>query len=159
MMGRVGFGYDIHRLVAHRDCILGGVKIPYEKGLLGHSDADVLLHAIADAILGAIGAGDIGKHFPDTKAENQHLDSSVILKKAKEIASKKGYSIGNIDSTIVAEAPKLMEFIPRIEKNIADILTVDVKQISVKATTNEGIGTIGRGDGIAAFAVACLIPS
>ena len=154
---RIGHGYDVHRLTEGRALILGGVQIPYEKGLLGHSDADVLLHAIADALLGALALGDIGKHFPDSDARYKGISSLLLLKHTVELVREKGYSIGNIDATVIAQRPKLASFIPTMRENIAEALGVDVSRVSVKATTEEGLGFSGVGDGMAAHAVAlCL---
>lgn len=153
---RVGHGYDVHRLVEGRKLILGGVEIPYEKGLLGHSDADVLTHAIMDALLGAAALGDIGKHFPDTDPAFSGADSLLLAKKVKELLTDEGYEIGNIDATILAEAPKLAPFIPEMRKKIAAALGIDLSQVSVKATTEEGLGFTGEGLGIAAHAL-CFI--
>jgi len=153
---RVGFGYDVHRLVAGRALVLGGVTIPYELGLLGHSDADVLLHAIKDALLGAAGEGDIGRHFPDTDPEYQGISSLILLDRVGEILAAKGYLINNIDSTIVAQRPKLAPFIAEMCANIANTLGIDASAVNVKATTTEGLGFTGTGEGIAAYAVATL---
>ncbi|MBQ7172789.1 MAG: 2-C-methyl-D-erythritol 2,4-cyclodiphosphate synthase [Clostridia bacterium] len=153
---RIGHGYDVHRLVSGRKLILGGVEIPYEKGLLGHSDADVLTHAIMDALLGAAALGDIGKHFPDTDPAYAGADSLALAGRVKELLQNAGYEIGNIDATILAQAPKLAPFIPEMRKKIATALGIDLEQVSVKATTEEGLGFTGEGLGIAAHAV-CLI--
>lgn len=153
---RIGHGYDVHRLVEGRDLILGGVKIDYEKGLLGHSDADVLLHAISDALLGAAALGDIGKHFPDTDEKYKGADSLKLLSEVGNIIGKAGYSVGNIDATVIAQKPKLAPFIEKMRENIASALKVEVNKISVKATTEEKLGFTGDGSGIAAHAV-CLI--
>jgi 2-C-methyl-D-erythritol 2,4-cyclodiphosphate synthase len=153
---RIGHGYDVHRLVEGRKCIIGGVDIPSDLGLLGHSDADVLLHAISDALLGAAALGDIGKHFPDTSAEYEGADSLVLLKKVDELISKEGYKVGNIDATVIAQKPKLAPYIEDMRKNIASACGCDVSQISVKATTEEKLGFTGAGQGIAAHAV-CII--
>ena len=151
---RIGHGYDVHRLTEGRALILGCVQIPYEKG---HSDADVLLHAIADALLGALALGDIGKHFPDSDARYKGISSLLLLKHTVELVREKGYSIGNIDATVIAQRPKLASFIPTMRENIAEALGVDVSRVSVKATTEEGLGFSGVGDGMAAHAVAlCL---
>lgn len=155
-MIRVGNGYDVHRFEVGRRLILGGVEVPHTKGLLGHSDADVLVHAIMDALLGACGERDIGKHFPDTDASFKDISSLILLKKVREILSLKGYRIGNIDSIIVAEAPKLSPYIDLMKENIAKVLDVDTESIGIKATTTEGLGFAGRKEGIAAYAVACL---
>ena len=153
---RIGHGYDVHRLVAERDLILGGVKIEYEKGLLGHSDADVLLHAISDALLGAAALGDIGKHFPDNDPAYKGADSLVLLRRVGELISAHGYRVGNIDATVIAQAPKLAPHIEKMRQNIADALDTDISNISVKATTEEKLGFTGDGSGISAHAV-CLI--
>ena len=153
---RIGHGYDVHRLVAERDLILGGVKIEYEKGLLGHSDADVLLHAISDALLGAAALGDIGKHFPDNDPAYKGADSLVLLRRVGELISAHGYRVGNIDATIIAQAPKLAPHIEKMRQNIAEALDTDISNISVKATTEEKLGFTGDGSGISAHAV-CLI--
>ena len=150
---RVGNGYDVHRLVEDRKLILGGVEIPYEKGLLGHSDADVLVHSIMDALLGACGESDIGKHFPDSDAVFKGISSLVLLGKVKDILDAKGYTIGNIDSIIVAEKPKLAPHIDEMKERIAGILQLDIDCIGIKATTTEGLGFTGSGEGIAAYAV------
>ncbi|CAH1229344.1 2-C-methyl-D-erythritol 2,4-cyclodiphosphate synthase [Paenibacillus allorhizoplanae] len=156
-MIRVGNGFDVHQLVEGRKCIIGGVTIPYEKGLLGHSDADVLLHAISDAILGALGLGDIGKHFPDTAAEYKDADSLVLLKRVWQLAKEKGYKLGNADSTIIAQKPKMLPYIPQMVEIIAAALEAETDQVNVKATTTEQLGFTGRGEGIAAQSVVCLI--
>ena len=153
---RIGSGYDVHKLVEGRDCIIGGVKIPYEKGLLGHSDADVLLHAISDALLGAAALGDIGKHFPDTDPQFKDADSRKLLSHVLHLISDKGYSIMNIDATIIAQKPKMAPHIQKMRENIAETLQIDVDQVNVKATTEEGLGFTGAGLGIAASAV-CLL--
>ncbi|MFC5452310.1 2-C-methyl-D-erythritol 2,4-cyclodiphosphate synthase [Paenibacillus aestuarii] len=158
-MIRVGQGFDVHQLVEGRKCIIGGVTIPYEKGLLGHSDADVLLHAISDAILGALGLGDIGKHFPDTAAEFKDADSLVLLKHVWQLAKEKGYRLGNVDSTIIAQKPKMALYIPQMVEIIAEALEAEREQVNVKATTTEQLGFTGRGEGIAAQSVVCLIRS
>ncbi|MDR6555337.1 2-C-methyl-D-erythritol 2,4-cyclodiphosphate synthase [Paenibacillus qinlingensis] len=156
-MIRVGNGFDVHQLVEGRKCIIGGVTIPYEKGLLGHSDADVLLHAISDAILGALGLGDIGKHFPDTAAEYKDADSVVLLKRVWQLAKERGYKLGNADSTIIAQKPKMLPYIPQMAEIIAAALEAEIDQVNVKATTTEWLGFTGRGEGIAAQSVVCLI--
>lgn len=156
-MIRVGNGYDVHRFEEGRRLVLGGVEIPYAKGLLGHSDADVLVHAIMDALLGACGERDIGKHFPDTDASFKDISSLILLKKVKEILTQKGYRIGNVDSIIVAEAPKLSPYIDLMKDNLAEVLDLDAESIGVKATTTESLGFTGRKEGIAAYAVACLM--
>ena len=153
---RIGTGYDVHRLVENRALILGGVAIPYEKGLLGHSDADVLLHAIMDALLGAAALGDIGKHFPDKDPAYKGISSLELLKKVGELLAAEHYLVGNIDATIIAQQPKLAAYIADMRENIANTLGITVGQVNVKATTEEGLGFTGAGDGIAAQAV-CLL--
>jgi 2-C-methyl-D-erythritol 2,4-cyclodiphosphate synthase len=153
---RIGHGYDVHRLVEGRKLILGGVDIPYEKGLLGHSDADVLLHAISDAILGAIGEGDIGRHFPDTDPRYKGADSLKLLAHVMKLAEDKGFRLGNLDATIVAQRPKLAPHIPLMRQNIAGVLSAEIDRVNVKATTTEELGFAGRGEGIAAYAVALM---
>lgn len=153
---RVGFGYDVHRLVEGRDLWLGGVKIEHEKGLQGHSDADVLIHAVCDAILGAANLRDIGFHFPDTAAEYKDVDSKLLLKKVLEVVSEKGYKIGNIDATICAERPKINPHIPKMQETMAQILNIDIDDISIKATTSEKMGFVGREEGFAVHAVALI---
>lgn len=153
---RIGHGYDVHRLVAGRRLILGGVDIPHETGLLGHSDADVLLHAICDAILGAIGEGDIGRHFPDTDPAYKGIASIKLLQQVMLLAGEKGFSIGNVDATIVAQKPKLAPYIAEMTQNIAAALGVGPDQVNVKATTTEELGFAGRKEGIAAYSVALL---
>ncbi len=153
---RIGHGYDVHRMVTGRKLFLGGVDIPYSKGLLGHSDADVLLHAISDAILGAIGEGDIGKHFPDTDPAFKGISSIKLLRQVMALADGKGYRIVNIDATIVAQRPKLAPFIQEMCANIASALDTGTDRINVKATTTEELGFAGRGEGIASYAVALL---
>ncbi len=155
-MMRIGHGYDVHRLVEGRKLVLGGVEVPYVKGLLGHSDADVLLHAISDAILGAIGEGDIGKHFPDTDPAYKGADSRKLLRHVMDLAERKGYIIGNVDATIVAQRPKLAPFIQQMRRNIAETLGTGEDRVNVKATTTEELGFAGRGEGIAAYSVALL---
>ncbi|HOD34377.1 MAG TPA: 2-C-methyl-D-erythritol 2,4-cyclodiphosphate synthase [Syntrophales bacterium] len=153
---KVGFGYDSHRLVEGRRLVIGGVEIPFEQGLLGHSDADVLLHAVADALLGAIGEGDLGRHFPDTDPACKDMSSLLILQKVNDMAERKGLVIGNLDSTVVLERPRLAEFIPLMVARIASALGVDQGRVNVKAKTNEKMGFTGRGEGIAAFAVVTV---
>ena len=153
---RIGHGYDVHKLVEGRKLIIGGVDIPYEKGLLGHSDADVLTHAIMDAILGALALGDIGRHFPDTSAEFLGIDSLVLLSRVKDIMTEKGYRISNIDATIIAQAPKMLPHILKMRENVARVLEIDVDQINIKATTEEKLGFTGEGLGISSHAV-CLL--
>lgn len=154
---RIGHGYDVHRLVENRKLILGGVTIPYEKGLLGHSDADVLVHAIMDAMLGAASKGDIGLHFPDTDQSYSGISSIALLKKVWQMLTDEGYSLGNIDCTILAQAPKLRPYIERMTDCIADAIGVSKNQINIKATTEEGLGFTGEGLGIATHCVALLI--
>lgn len=156
-MIRVGQGFDVHQLAEGRKCIIGGVDIPYEKGLLGHSDADVLLHAIADAVLGALALGDIGKHFPDTDMAFKDADSLVLLKHVWGLVRERGYRLGNLDSTIIAQKPKMAPHIPRMIVIIAAALQAEPSQVNVKATTTEQLGFTGRGEGIAAQAVVCLV--
>lgn len=153
---RIGHGYDVHKLVEGRKLILGGVDIPYEKGLLGHSDADVLLHAIMDALLGAAALGDIGKLFPDTDERFKGADSILLLKEVCRVLGENGYNIGNIDSTVIAQKPKLKDYIASMRENIAAACGIDVSQVSVKATTEEKLGFTGSGEGISAHSV-CLI--
>ncbi|MBR4030370.1 MAG: 2-C-methyl-D-erythritol 2,4-cyclodiphosphate synthase [Clostridia bacterium] len=153
-MYRIGTGYDVHRLVEDRKLILGGVDIPYEKGLLGHSDADVLLHAISDAMLGALALGDIGKHFPDFDPKYKGISSIKLLKEVNNLISP--YKVSNIDATVVAEAPKLSPYIEKMREQIADALSIDISCVSVKATTTEKLGFCGRGEGIEAQAVCIL---
>ena len=153
---RIGHGYDVHKLVEGRRLILGGVDIPYEKGLLGHSDADVLLHAISDSLLGAAALGDIGKHFPDTDAAYKNADSLVLLKRVNELLLSAGYRASNVDATVIAQAPKLAMHIEQMRKNIASALGAELCDIIVKATTEERLGFTGRGEGISAHAV-CII--
>ena len=153
---RIGQGYDVHRLVQDRPLILGGVEVPYEKGLLGHSDADVLIHAVVDALLGAAALGDIGQHFPDTDPAYKGISSVELLKKVGELLDEKGFVIENIDSTIIAQRPKLASYRPQMAANIADALHLDASRVSVKATTEEGLGFTGNGEGISAQAIALL---
>ncbi len=153
---RIGHGYDVHRLVENRKLILGGVQIPYDKGLLGHSDADVLIHAIMDALLGATALGDIGALFPDTDAQYKDISSLKLLEKVNAIVKAAGYCIGNIDATIVAQRPKLAQYILIMRQNIADTLEIEIGQVNIKATTTEGLGSTGTGEGIAVYAV-CII--
>jgi 2-C-methyl-D-erythritol 2,4-cyclodiphosphate synthase len=153
---RIGMGYDVHRLVENRKLIMGGVEIPYEKGLLGHSDADVLLHAIMDSLLGAAALGDIGKHFPDTDERYRGISSILLLKEVGKLVKKKGYEIQNIDSTIIAQKPKMAPHIQAMVKNIAEALTIDIDIVNVKATTEEGLGFTGTGEGISSQSI-CLI--
>ena len=153
---RIGQGYDVHKLVEGRKLILGGVGIPYEKGLLGHSDADVLVHAVMDALLGAAALGDIGQHFPDTDSAYEGISSIELLEKVGELLEENGYVIENIDATIIAQRPKLASYRPQMAENIAKALHIEVSQVSVKATTEEGLGFTGTGEGISSQAIALL---
>ncbi|MCI8792851.1 MAG: 2-C-methyl-D-erythritol 2,4-cyclodiphosphate synthase [Eubacterium sp.] len=153
---RIGMGYDVHRLVPERELILGGVRIEYERGLLGHSDADVLLHAIMDAILGAAALGDIGKHFPDTEPAYKGVSSVYLLEQVRELVRREGFCIENVDATIIAQSPRMRPYIDEMRRNIAEALGVELPRISVKATTEEGLGFTGMGEGISAQAV-CLL--
>lgn len=153
---RIGMGYDVHRLVEDRPLIIGGVTIPYEKGLLGHSDADVLIHAIMDALLGAAALGDIGKHFPDSDPQYKRISSVILLKKVGELLNENLFFVENIDSTIIAQMPKMRPYIDDMRRIIAQSLSIDVSQVSVKATTEEGLGFTGSGEGISAQAIALL---
>ena len=155
-MMRIGHGYDVHRLTEGRKLILGGVEIPYEKGLLGHSDADVLTHAVMDALLGAASLGDIGRHFPGNGDRFLGADSLLLLKEVCRLLSVKGYRIGNVDVTVIAQRPKLMQFIPEMRRNLAGVMNVDEDAVNVKATTEEKLGFTGEGLGIAAHAVALI---
>jgi 2-C-methyl-D-erythritol 2,4-cyclodiphosphate synthase len=154
---RTGFGFDVHQLVEGREFWLGGIQIPSQKGALGHSDADVLLHAICDALLGALALGDIGKHFPDTSAEFKNIDSKILLRKSIELIHSKGYSVNNIDSSVCLEEPKIAKHIPEMQKAISEICEIELDAVSIKATTNEKMGFIGRKEGITAYAVVLLI--
>lgn len=156
-MIRIGQGYDVHQLVENRKCIIGGVDIPFEKGLLGHSDADVLLHAITDAILGALAQGDIGKHFPDTDPRYKDADSLKLLHHVWVLACGMGYKLGNLDATIIAQRPKMAPYIPTMVDIIGEALGADASQVNIKATTTEKLGFTGREEGIAAQAVVCLL--
>ena len=153
---RIGTGYDVHKLVEGRKLIIGGVEIPYEKGLLGHSDADVLVHAIMDALLGAAALGDIGKHFPDSDPKYKGADSLMLMREVRRILSENGFEVGNVDATIIAQAPKMSPHIDTMRRNIAAALGLDVSLVSVKATTEERLGFTGRGEGISAQAVALI---
>ncbi len=153
---RVGMGYDVHRLTSGRDLIIGGVKIPYERGLLGHSDADVLLHAIMDSLLGAAGLGDIGQHFPDTDPAFKGADSMELLSHVGRLIHEAGYEVGNIDATIIAQAPKMKPHIPAMEENVARALGIEQSQVNIKATTEEGLGFTGSGEGISSQSI-CLL--
>ncbi|MBW2310580.1 MAG: 2-C-methyl-D-erythritol 2,4-cyclodiphosphate synthase [Deltaproteobacteria bacterium] len=155
-MPRIGFGYDVHRLVQGRPLILGGLKIPFEKGLHGHSDADVLTHAVMDAILGAIGKGDIGLHFPDSDPMYKGANSLSLLKKVMEILHQEGFTVNNLDATIVAQEPKLTEYLDEMGKQLSHVLGVEPGSVNVKATTSEGLGYCGRGEGLAAYAVVTV---
>ena len=154
---RIGTGYDVHKLAEGRKLIIGGVEIPCEKGLLGHSDADVLVHAIMDALLGAAALGDIGKHFPDTDPKYKGADSLMLMREVRRILDENGFEVGNVDATIIAQAPKMSPHIDTMRRNIADALGLDVSQVSVKATTEERLGFTGRGEGISAQAVALIL--
>mgnify|MGYP001566834346 CR=1 FL=1 len=156
-MNRIGFGFDVHKLVAGRRLIIGGVTIPFEKGLLGHSDADVLLHAIADALLGAAALGDIGKHFPDTDERYKNISSLTLLSNVGELLSQNKFSIVNIDATLVLQKPKIAPYVDTMRRNISKALYISIEQVSVKATTNEGLGFIGAGEGAVAHAVASIV--
>ena len=156
MKTRIGFGYDVHRLEVGHDLIIGGIQIPFEKGAVGHSDADVLIHAICDALLGAANLGDIGQHFSDQSDEFKNIDSTILLKRVDELLKKQHYRIGNIDSTICLQSPKLASFIPLMKEKLAQVLELNVNDISVKATTTEKLGFVGEGLGISAYAVVLL---
>ncbi len=153
---RVGFGYDVHPFASDRPLVLGGITIPYLFGLKGHSDADVLVHAICDALLGAIAEGDIGRHFPDTDPRYRDIKSTILLKRVMDKVREKGFHLLNVDTTIVAQKPKLSEIIPRMVKEIANVLEIEAGRVNVKATTTEGLGFTGREEGIAAYAVAMV---
>ena len=155
---RIGFGYDVHQFSPDRKLWLGGIEVPYERGLLGHSDADVVIHALCDALLGAAAMRDIGFHFPDTKGnEFEGIDSKILLRRVMEMLREAGYELGNCDITICAQAPKLNPFIPQMQECLASVMNVDINQVSIKATTTEHLGFVGREEGIAAYAVALLI--
>ncbi|MBO7102566.1 MAG: 2-C-methyl-D-erythritol 2,4-cyclodiphosphate synthase [Bacteroidaceae bacterium] len=156
MKVRIGLGFDVHKLVEGRDLWMGGVKIPHTLGLLGHSDADVLIHAICDAILGAANMRDIGFHFPDTAGEYKDIDSKILLKKTVALVREKGYEIGNIDATICAERPKMNPHIPEMQRVLSEVMGIDIDDISIKATTTEKLGFTGREEGISAYAVALI---
>ena len=156
---RIGQGFDVHQLVEGRRLIIGGVEIPYDKGLLGHSDADVLLHAICDALLGAAGLGDIGRHFADTDAQFKNIDSRILLRETLHLVRKQGFRVGNVDATLIVQAPKMAPHIPQMVAHIADDLRVERSAVNVKATTTEHLGYAGRGEGIAAQAVVLLLPN
>ena len=153
---RVGFGYDVHRLVEGRELWLGGIRLEHEKGLLGHSDADVLIHAICDALLGAANMRDIGYHFPDTAGEYKNIDSKILLKKTVELIATKGYTVGNIDATVCAERPKLKVRIPEMQQVLANVMGIDLDNVSIKATTTEKLGFTGREEGISAYATVLI---
>ncbi len=153
---RIGQGFDVHKFSEDRDLFIGGVKIPFEKGLLGHSDADVLLHAICDAMLGALALGDIGIHFPDTDQSYKNIDSKILLNNVYTLIKSKGYEIGNIDSTLLLQRPKISSFIPKMIEVISNLLSIDKEQVSIKATTTEKLGFVGREEGVAAMATVLL---
>lgn len=153
---RTGFGFDVHRLVEGRDLWLGGILVPHTLGLLGHSDADVLIHAICDALLGAANMRDIGYHFPDSASEFENIDSKVLLRKTVGLIASKGYRIGNIDATVCAERPKLKNYIPQMQKVLAEVMNINVDDVSIKATTTEKLGFTGREEGISAYAVVLI---
>jgi 2-C-methyl-D-erythritol 2,4-cyclodiphosphate synthase len=153
---RIGHGYDVHKLVEGRKLILGGVEIPYERGLLGHSDADVLVHAIMDALFGAAAMGDIGRAFPDNDPAYEGIDSMILLSRTREMLEERGWQVGNVDATVIAQRPKLMTYIPEMTRRIAQVLQVEVDQVNVKATTEEKLGFTGRGEGISAHAVTII---
>lgn len=155
---RVGMGYDVHRLTEGRKLILGGVEIPYEKGLLGHSDADVVVHAIMDALLGAAALGDIGKHFPDTDPKYEGISSIALLKHVGDLLEEHDYMIENIDATIIAQRPKMLHYMPEMVKNVADALGIETGQVNIKATTEEGLGFTGSGEGISSQAICLISP-
>ena len=155
-MIKIGFGYDSHRMKAGRRLIIGGVEIPFEKGLLGHSDADVLIHAVCDAIIGAAGQGDIGNHFPDSDPAFKDISSMILLKRVADMAAEKGYRVSNIDATVILEKPKLAPYLSLMSRNIADALSIFPLEVNVKAKTNEGMGLIGASEGAASFAVVLL---
>lgn len=154
---RIGHGYDVHKLAENRKCIIGGVEIPHNLGLLGHSDADVLLHAVSDALLGALALGDIGKHFPDTDPKYKGADSLKLLSHVVELIEEQGYTLGNLDAIVIAQKPKLAPYIEQMRKNIAEACHADISQVSVKATTEERLGFTGREEGISAHCVALLV--
>lgn len=155
-MYRIGNGYDVHKLVEGRKLILGGVEIPYDKGLLGHSDADVLVHSIMDGILGALALGDIGQHFPDNDNKYYNIDSMILLKKVKDLMNEKGYQIENLDSIIVAQKPKLKDYIIEMRKKVSEVLDTDIENVSIKATTEEKLGFTGTGEGMKSYSVVLL---
>ena len=155
-MFRIGFGYDVHRLIEGRDLIIGGVRIPYHLGLMGHSDADVLIHAIIDSILGALGRGDIGQHFPDSDPDYKDINSLFMLKKVMEWVEKDGFKINNLDSTVVAEKPKLVSYLIPMKERLSEVMDIQMDQINIKATTSEGLGLCGLQEGMEAYAVVSL---
>lgn len=155
-MVRIGFGFDVHRLEENRKLVLGGIEVPSQKGAVGHSDADVLIHAICDALLGAANLRDIGFHFPNTDEQYKNIDSKILLERACNLIYQKGYEIGNIDATVCLEAPKINPFIPQMQQVLAKTMSIEAEQVSVKATTNEKLGYVGNGDGVTAYAV-CII--
>ena len=154
---RIGMGYDVHKLAEGRELILGGVNIPWEKGLLGHSDADVLIHAVMDALLGAAALGDIGKHFPDTDPAYKGISSILLLKNVAKLLEKNGFEVGNIDATIIAQKPKMAPHIPQMRKNMAEVLGISEDRLNIKATTEEGLGFTGSGEGISSQAICLLV--
>lgn len=156
---RIGFGYDVHKLEKGLKFLLGGVEIPFEKGPVAHSDGDVLIHAICDALLGALALGDIGKHFPDTSDEYKNINSRILLKRTYELIRQNGYYLGNLDTTICLQAPKIQEYLGSMRRNIAEDLNTDMNQVSIKATTTEKMGFIGKGNGVSAYAVVLLLKS
>ena len=153
---RVGFGYDVHQLVSGRKLIIGGISIEHHKGALGHSDADVLLHALSDALLGAAGLNDIGSYFPDTNPTYKNIDSQLILKEVIRLVNEKGFQVNNVDTTVVLQEPKISDHFPRMKSTIASILNIEINDVSIKATTTEHLGYIGNGEGIAAFAIVSI---
>ncbi len=155
---RIGFGYDVHRLVEGRKLVIGGVEIPHEKGLAGHSDADVLLHAICDGLLGAMGEGDIGKHFPDTDPQFRGISSLKLLRRVTAILAERNLWVGNLDTMVIAEQPRIMPYIPSMKARIAEAMQIAEEKVNIKATTSEGLGFVGEGEGIAAYAVVLLVP-
>ena len=158
-MFRIGFGFDTHKLQEGRDLWLGGIKIPHTKGSLGHSDADVLIHAICDAMLGAASLGDIGTHFPDTSSEFKDIDSKILLRRTAELITGKGYTLGNLDTTVVIQSPRISSYVPDIVRTLAEVLNTDESRISVKAKTSEKLGFIGREEGVSAYAIVLLLHS
>ena len=155
---RIGFGYDVHRLVEGRKLVIGGVEIPHEKGLAGHSDADVLLHAICDGLLGAMGEGDIGKHFPDSDPQFRGISSLKLLRRVTAILAERNLLVGNLDTMVIAEQPRIMPYIPSMRAQIAEAMQIAEEKVNIKATTSEGLGFVGEGEGIAAYAVVLLVP-